>query len=113
MFSRVSISTRDSDLYFGVIRLTAMKAITAAPSVNATIGIFRRQSARPSAPRSSSSTAACMTPSRVANCALAPITDLALTRTTRDSRSSISSIMVDGALRPANVTGDGNAVIFC
>ena len=90
MLSRVSISTRDSDLYFGVIRLTAMKAAAAAASVTAMIETFRRHSARPSAPRSNSSTAACMTPSRVVNCALAPITDLVLTRTTRDSRSYVS-----------------------
>src|SRR5258708_36347278 len=107
MFSRVSIKTRDSDLYLGVIRLTAMRAGAPADIVNARIETFRRHTARQSAPRSSSSTAACMTPSRVVTCALAPITDLVLTRTTRDSRPQSHPIMVDGALRGARTAGDG------
>jgi hypothetical protein len=59
-----------------------------------------------------------MTPSlvvtgRVVNCAPAPITDLALTRTTRDSQPPFQTIMVDGVLRPAGAAADGDAVIFC
>jgi len=75
--------TRASDLYKGVTSFAAANARLAAAKVRPTIQCFLRHSARPSAPRSISSTA-CAMPMRAADTSACIISLRTLTQRTLD-----------------------------